>query len=89
MADEPPQTIGDMRRKAIVSDDEITEAVEAYLANPKRTIFQFASGHILDVSAAVEGDRPANEAHARKETADAYWRTMLRAAVLRSKPSAK
>ena len=89
MAKEPPQTIGDMRRKAVVTDDEISEAVEAYLADPRRTIFRFASGHTLDVSAAVEADEKAKEALVKKAAADAHWQKMLRAAVLRSKPSAK
>ncbi|WP_342167244.1 hypothetical protein [Methylobacterium sp. SD21] len=89
MAKDPPQTIGDMRRKAIVTDAEITAAVEAYLANPKVPRFQFASGHILDVSAAVEANRHAKTILAQKGTNGVFRRTMVRTAVILATPVAR
>ena len=89
MAKEPPQTIGDMRRKAIVTDKEIAAAIEAYLADPKAKPFQFASGHTLDVGAAVDGHPPAKAALAGKGTSDTFRRTMVRTAVILATPSTK
>lgn len=89
MAKEPPQTIGDMRRKAIVTDSEIAEAVEAYLANPKAATFQFASGHVLDVTAAVNDHRQAKAILADKGANDAFRRTMVRTAVILATPEVK
>lgn len=89
MAKEPPQTIGDMRRKAVVTDKEIAAAVEAYLADPKAPPFQFASGHVLDVSAAVSEHRQAKTILAGKGSSDAFRRTMVRTAVILAVPVVK
>jgi len=89
MAKEPPQTVCDMRRKAIVTDAEISAAVEAYLADPKARPFAFKSGHVLDVGAAVDEHRPAKAALADKGTSDTFRRTMVRTAVILAIPVAK
>ena len=86
MAKEPPQTIGDMRRKAIVTDAEITAATDAYLGNPAVKSFEFASGHKLDVAAAVEAHRPAKAIMEEKGAKEAYRRTMVRTAVILATP---
>lgn len=62
MAKEPPQTIGDLRRKAVISDKEISAATDAFLADRKAVPYRFDSGHMLDVAAAVEAHRPAKGA---------------------------
>ncbi len=62
MAKEPPQTFGDMRRKAIVTDAEIAAAVEAFLLNPGAAKFEFANGHVLDVGQTAKDHRPAKTA---------------------------
>lgn len=87
MAKEPPQTIGDMRRKAIVTDDEIAAATDAFLKDPKAKPFEFASGHVLDVAAAVEAHRPAKAIMAEKGVKEAYRRTMVRTAVILATPT--
>ena len=88
MAAEPGQTVGDLRREAIVTDDEITAATEAYLANPKSQAFAFASGHVLDVSAAVDAHSPTKAALAGQITSDAFRRSMVRTAVIMAVPAA-
>jgi hypothetical protein len=75
-------SVGDLHRKAIIQDSEITEAVEAYLADPKLKTFQFASGHVLNVSAAVKAHRPARAILAGQITSDADRRSKIRAAVI-------
>jgi hypothetical protein len=79
---EEGSTVGDLRHRAIVNDAEITEAVDAYLANPKLTAFQFTSGHVIDVRAAVNAYRPAKAILAGKITSDAHRRSIIRAAVI-------
>ena len=81
MPDEMP-SVGALRDKAIIEDAEITEAVGAYLADPKLTAFQFASGHTLNVRAAVKAHQPAKAILRGKITSDARRRSMIRAAVI-------
>lgn len=88
MAAEPNQTVGDLRRKAIIKDAEISAAVDAYLAEPKGVAFSFTSGHKLDLAAAVEAHRPAKAAVAEKTMKEAYRRTMIRTAIILAAPDA-
>ncbi|MHB2209673.1 hypothetical protein [Methylobacterium sp. CM6257] len=44
MATKPVPTVGDLRRAAEITDQEIDAAVEAYLTSPKAEPFRFASG---------------------------------------------
>lgn len=89
MAKEPPPTVGDLRRKAVIMDAEIAEAVEAYLGNPKAATFEFASGHVLDVTAAVNEHRQAKAIMADEKVGDAFRRTMVRVAVILAVPEAR
>ncbi len=89
MVKEPPLTVGEMRRKAIITDAEIVAAVEAYLANPKAASFEFTSGYVLDVTAAVNDHRQAKAILADKRANDAFRRTMVRTAVILATPEIK
>lgn len=51
----------------IVKDSEIADAVEAYFSNSKAATFEFASGHVLDFTAAVTEHRQAKAVVADKE----------------------
>lgn len=88
MAAEPSQTIADLRRKAIITDDEISAATAAYLADPGGDPCRFGSGHKLDLAAAVEAHRPAKAAVAEKTMKEAYRRTMIRTAIILAVPTA-
>jgi hypothetical protein len=88
MAAESSQTVGDLRRKAIVTDDEITAAADAYLADPNGGPFRYGSGHKLDLDAAVDAHRPAKAAVAVKGMKEAYQRTMIRTAIILAIPDA-
>jgi len=89
MAKEPPQTIADLRRKAIVSDKEISAATDAFLADRKAEPYRFDSGHVIDVAAAVEAHRPSKGALADKTIPVALQRTMVRTAVILATPTAE
>lgn len=81
MPDEMP-SVGDLHRQAIIEDTEIAGVVDAYLADPKLTAYQFATGHTLNVRAAVKAHRPAKAIFRGEITSDARRRSMIRAAVL-------
>jgi hypothetical protein len=49
--------------------------------------FQFTSGYVLDVAAAIDAHRPAKAALGEKGKNDAYRRTMIRTAVVLAIPS--
>ena len=82
MAADQSQTVGDLRRKAIVRDDEITAATDAYFADPNGGPFRVGSGHKLDLAAPVEAHRPAKAAVSEKGMKEAYRWTMIRTAII-------
>jgi hypothetical protein len=86
VAKEPPQTVGDLRRKAVITDKEISAAIEAFLANPAGAPFKFTSGHTLNVRAAVNEHRPAKAALSGRIISDTFRRTMVRTAVILATP---
>lgn len=86
MAKGPAPTISDLRRKAVITDAEISAATDAFLLDRKAKPYRFESGHMLDVAAAVEAHRPAKAALAEKTIPDALRRTMVRTAVILATP---
>ncbi|WP_342163109.1 hypothetical protein [Methylobacterium sp. SD21] len=89
MANEPPRTVGRLREEGVISNDEVTAAVEAYLADPKGPPFEFASGHVLYVARAVHAYRQAREAMAVRGVTEVYRRTIVRTAVILATPTDK
>jgi hypothetical protein len=53
MAKEIP-SVGDLRRRSEVTDDEIEAATSAYLKDENAKPFAFKSGHTIDVAKAIE-----------------------------------
>ena len=77
-------SVGALRRQAIVSDDEIAAATDAYLADPKAGPFVFTSGHTIDVARAIEMHPPSRAAVAEPTGQDRpnWLRTMVMTAVI-------
>ncbi|MBY0253595.1 MAG: hypothetical protein K2X54_19795 [Methylobacterium organophilum] len=67
MAKEIP-SVGDLRRKSEVSDDEIAAASAAYLKDENARPFAFKSGHTIDVAKAIEMHPQAKKLLADKAT---------------------
>ena len=65
MAKEIP-SVGDLRRKSEVSDDEIEAAAAAYLKDEGAPPFVFKSGHTVDVAKAIEMHPQAKTAPGRR-----------------------
>lgn len=81
MAKEIP-SVGDMRRKSEVSDDEIEAASAAYLEDENTKPFAFKSGHTFDVAKAIEVHPQAKKLLADKDTASSLRRMMATTAVI-------
>ena len=85
MAKETP-SVGDLRRKSEVTDDEIVAATAAYLKDEGAEPFVFKSGHRVDVAKAVEMHPQAKNLLADKATTPGLRRTMVKTAVIMGFP---
>ena len=85
MAKEIP-SVGDLRRKAEISDDEIQAATAAFLKDEGAPPFVFKSGHRIDVARAIKMHPEAKALLADKATASDLLRTMVVTAVIMGSP---
>ncbi|WP_267359355.1 MULTISPECIES: hypothetical protein [unclassified Methylobacterium] len=85
MANETP-SVGDLRKAAVIANDEIDAAAYAYLATPKGDPFRFSSGHEIDLAAAVDAYPPAVAAVADSDRTPMFKWTMVRTAILLAQP---
>ena len=85
MAKEIP-SVGDLRRKSEVTDDEIEAATAAYMKNEGAEPFVFKSGHTIDVAKAIEMHPQAKKLLADKATTPGLRRTMVMTAVIMGFP---
>jgi phosphoenolpyruvate-protein kinase (PTS system EI component) len=85
MAKEIP-SVGDLRRKSEVTDDEIQAATDAYLKDWGAEPFAFKSGHTIDVAKAIEMHPQAKKLLADKATTPGLRRTMVMTTVIMGLP---
>jgi hypothetical protein len=85
MAKEIP-SVGDLRRKSEVTDDEIEPATAAYLVDENAKPFAFKSRHTIDVTKAIEMHPQAKKLIADKATSPGLRRTMVKTAVIMGFP---
>ena len=85
MAKEIP-SVGDLRRKSEVTDDEIEAATAAYLKDGNAEPFVFKSGHRVDVAKAIEMHPQAKKLLAEEATTPGLRRTMVMTAVIMGFP---
>lgn len=86
MAKEIP-SVGDLRRKSEVTDDEIAAATTAYLKDGNAQPFVFKSGHRVDVAKAIEMLHPqATKLLIEEATTPGLRRTMVMTAVIMGFP---
>ena len=81
MAKEIP-SVGDLRRKSEVTDEEIEAATAAYLENEGAPPFAFKSGHTIDVAKAIEMHPQAKALLADEATTLGLRCTMVKTAVI-------
>jgi hypothetical protein len=85
MAKEIP-SVGDLRRKSEVTDDEIQAATDAFLKDEGVEPFAFKSGHRVDVAKAIEMHPQAKKLLADEATTPGLRRTMVMTAVIMGFP---
>ncbi|MCJ2073183.1 hypothetical protein MKK75_31105 [Methylobacterium sp. J-030] len=85
MAKEIP-SVGDLRRKSEVTDEEIAAARDAYLKNENAPPFAFKSGHTIDVAKAIEMHPQAKKLLADEASSPGLRRTMVMTAVIMGFP---
>ncbi|MGT2488589.1 hypothetical protein ACU4GA_27105 [Methylobacterium oryzae CBMB20] len=81
MAKEIP-SVGDLRRKAEITDEEIEAAAAAYLTDENAKPFAFKSGHTVDVAKAIEMHPQAKKLLADKDTKPGLRRTAAQQAIV-------
>ena len=85
MAKEIP-SVGDLRRKSEVTDEEIEAVTAAYLQDENAKPFAFKSGHTVDVAKAIDMHPQAKKLLADKDTTPGLRRTMVKTAVIMGFP---
>lgn len=75
-------SVGDLRRKSEVMDDEIAAATAAYLKDGNTESFVFRSGHRIDVAEAIEMHPQAKKLLAEEATTPGLRGTMVMTAVI-------
>ena len=76
--------MSDLRKISEVTDDEITTAVDAVLADLAAEVYPLAKGWTLDLVAAIASHKAFQDALLTDR--DAYKRNMVRTAILLSHP---
>jgi hypothetical protein len=82
MASNP--TVSELRKTSDVTDDEITPAVDAVLADLASEAYPLAKGWTLDLVAAVANHKASQDALLTDR--EAYKRNMVRTAILLAHP---
>lgn len=85
MAKEIP-SVGDLRRKSEVTDEEIEGATAAYLKDENAMPFAFKSGYRVDVAKAIEMHPQAKKLLADEATTPGLRCTMVKTAVIMGFP---
>jgi len=78
--------IKDLLGTKIVTDDEISAAVDTFMREPAAMAFRFAQGFTLDVAAAVKLRLWAIETLTSLEATDEMRRAVVRTAILMARP---
>ncbi|TXM92099.1 hypothetical protein FV222_23700 [Methylobacterium sp. WL103] len=81
-------TTGDLFKAKIVTDDEVNTAVDIFMRAADVRLFRFASGHTLDLAAAVRASRHATATLTEPTAKDGSKRSAVRTAILLARPVA-
>lgn len=84
MASNP--TVSDLLKSKVVTDAQVSAAVDAVLANPRTGPFELASGWVIDLTAAVKADRHAMATLKEPTAKPGSKRAAVRSAILLAHP---
>ena len=80
-------TLADLRRSGTITSSEIVAAVDAYVHNPAAGPYRFASGHSLDIAAAVATSELFAKMVARPGPKEKVFRTAVTTAAMSARLS--
>ena len=75
-------TLADLRKAGTISSTEIVAAVDLYMRDPETGPYRFASGHSIDIAAAVAASPEIVEARAKPGPQEKALRTAITATVM-------
>ncbi|KNY20740.1 hypothetical protein [Methylobacterium sp. ARG-1] len=79
-------TVSDLVKSKEVTDEQVSAAVDAVLANLKTGPFELASGSIIDLTAAVKADRHATATLKEPTARPGSKRAAVKSAILLAHP---
>ncbi|MET0527267.1 MAG: hypothetical protein ABW003_02800 [Microvirga sp.] len=80
-------TLADLRKAGTITSFEIVAAVDAYVHNSSSGPFRFASGHSIDIAAAIATSSEATEMMARSGPKEKTFRNAVTAIVMTVRPT--
>src|SRR5204862_323963 len=81
-----PLTLADLRKVGTITSYEIVAAIDAFIRDPASGPYRFASGHSLDIAAAVEASVNLAELMARPGPKEKAFRTAVTTIVMMALP---
>ncbi|TXN15119.1 hypothetical protein [Methylobacterium sp. WL8] len=72
----------DLLKAKIVTNDEVSAAVDVFMTDLTTRLFQFKSGHSLDLANAVRVNQPAKSVVAHRDRNEKFRHGMMRTAIL-------
>ncbi|MCJ2085792.1 hypothetical protein MKK88_07260 [Methylobacterium sp. E-005] len=75
-------TLADLRKAGTISSTEIVAAVDLYMRNPETGPYRFASGHRVDIAAAVGASPAVSELKGKPGPQEKTFRNAVTAAVM-------
>ena len=81
-----PLTLTDLRKAGTITSLEIVAAVDAYIRDPGAGPYRFASGHSLDIAAAVASSGEFAELAARSGPKEKTLRTAVTTIAMTARP---
>lgn len=82
-----PPTVADLRRVGRISSQEIVAAIDAYMHNPSVGPYEYASGHRLDIAAAVASAVSPEDIARRSGPHEKTFRVAIAMAVMAARPN--
>ena len=80
-------TTAALRDLNLIGEDEVTAAIEAFLADPRTPTFVFKEGYRLDLAKAVRRHPGADDFVNRGNAGPSLKRPFVRAAILEARPA--
>ena len=79
-------TTGELYKAEAITDDDLDAAVEAYIADPRTTVFVMGDTYQLDLRAAVKAHPFARDNLRNPEASPGLKRAAVRKAILLARP---